>query len=276
MSEQAPIISAGAVTRPNLDPAAQAELQNALAMLDDGGGLLVRLADLMGNLMGRGVRMGVRGLGVAPSFQAAFQGIAEAALRRAFDVAILGLPSGAFDRPRRRMARPIVMLSGAMGGFAGLPGLAPDVTVTTIAILRQIARIAQEEGENLADPEARRACLQIFALRAEHANMTGSELGYFSARLALQGRPLVLLLNEVAASYGFTLSQKLTLQAVPVVGALAGAALNRAFLIYYEEAARAHFIIRRLERRYGQDTIQRAAVLVRVPESNFTSGTGST
>ncbi len=269
MSEQAPAMPGGAIAQITLDPASEAELQNALAVLDSGGGLLVRLADLLGNLMGRGVRMSVRSLGMAPSFQAAFQGIVEAALRRAFDIAIFGLPSVPSGRRRHHMARPAVMLSGALGGFVGLPGLMPDVTVTTVAILRQIARIAQEEGEDLADPETRRACLQVFTLRTEHGTIAGSELGYFSARMAMQGRPLVLLLNEVAATYGLALSRKLALQAVPVIGALAGATLNRAFLVYYEEAARAHFVIRRLERYYGRDMVRSAAFSIRAPESNF-------
>jgi EcsC protein family len=258
MSEQIPMPSGAAMTTNALDNGARAELRHALAVLDGGGGLIVRLADLLGDVMGRGVRLGVRGLGMAPTLQAGFQGVAEAALRRAFDVAILGMDTPkitASQIRRRRMAQPMVMLSGAVGGFMGLPGLLPDATVTTLAIIREIAHIAQEEGEDLSDPDTRRACLQVFALRTERGTIAGSEMGYFSARLVMQGRPLVLLMSEVAASYGVTLSQKLTFQSIPVIGALSGAALNRAFLAHYQEAARAHFVVRRLERRYGSEAV---------------------
>jgi hypothetical protein len=267
MSEQTPAMSGGAMTASGLDAASRKELRQALAVLDGGGGLVVRLADMLGDVMGRGVRMGARGLGMASSLQAGFQGVAAAALQRAFDVAVLGMaPPNAGPR-RRRIAQPVVMLSGAAGGFAGLAGLIPDATVTTLAILREIGRTAQEEGEDLNDPDTRRACLQVFALRTERGTIAGSELGYFSARLVMQGRPLVLLLSEVAASYGLTLSQKLMLQAVPVLGALTGATLNRAFLTHYQEAARAHFVVRRLERRYGLEAVRVAAASIHSPSS---------
>jgi hypothetical protein len=265
MSEQTPATSGGVVTTSELDVLSRTELRRALAVLDGGGGLIVRLADMLGDVMGRGVRMGVRGLGMAPSFQAGFQGVATAALQRAFDVAVLGMAPPQAGPRRRRIARPVVMLSGAVGGFAGLAGLIPDATVTTLAILREIARTAQEEGEDLTDSDTRNACLQVFALRTERGTIAGSDLGYFSARLVMQGRPLVLLLSEVAASYGVTLSQKLMLQAVPVLGALSGAALNRAFLAHYQEAARAHFVVRRLERRYGSDAVRVAAAAIQAP-----------
>ncbi len=263
MSEHMP--PPGAMTVTTLDAASRAELQHALAVLEQGGGLIVRLADLLGDVMGRGVRFGVRSLGMAPGLQAGVQGIAEAALRRAFDIAILGIgaPQAVPSRSRRRLAQPLVMLSGAVGGFIGLPGLLPDATVTTLTILREIARIAQEEGENLSDLDTRRACLEVFALRTEHGTIAGSETGYFSERVVMQGRPLMLLLNEVAASYGVTLSQKFTLQSIPVVGALSAAMLNRAFLAHYREAARAHFVVRRLERRYGSETVRAVSVSIK-------------
>jgi hypothetical protein len=45
-------------------------------------------------------------------------------------------------------------------------------------------------------------------------------------------------------------------QAVPVIGALGGAAVNYAFIDHFQEIARAHFAVRRLERRYGKDTVR--------------------
>ncbi len=270
MSEQVAAASGTAVAAGELDAASRMELRRALAVLDGGGGLLVRLADLLGDFMGRGVRMGARGLGMAPSLQAGFQGVAEAALQRAFDIAVLGMGGPQIEPRRRRLTRPVVILSGAAGGFVGLSGFLPDATVTTLAIIREIARTAQEEGEDLNDLDTRRACLQVFALRTERGTIAGSELGYFSARLVMQGRPLVLLLSEVAARYGVTLSQKVALQAIPVVGALSGAALNGAFLAHYQEAARAHFVVRRLERQYGLEAVRRAAPSsIHVPSPNF-------
>ena len=43
-----------------------------------------------------------------------------------------------------------------------------------------------------------------------------------------------------------------------VAGALGGAGVNYAFIDHFQEVARAHFTVRRLERRYGKDTVRAA------------------
>jgi hypothetical protein len=259
MSEQQ-MAASQTMTVAELDPVARAELTKALAQLERGSGVLVRMADLLGAAMGRSVRLGARTLGIAPDVEAKVRGLAGAALRRAFDVAVLRMA----PNPARPAAPPgvtsaVVMMSGAVGGFLGMGGFLPDVTVTTLAIMRAIARIAQEEGEDLDDDDTRRACLQVFALTPGGGEASESELGYFSARLMMQGRPMVMLFSEVASRYGLTVSQKFALQAVPVFGAISGAALNAAFLRHYRDLARAHFVVRRLERSFGAASVRRAA-----------------
>ena len=246
-----------AVTVRRVLPAtAQAELAVAAARLRTGGGMLFRMADLMGGAMGRSVRLGARTLGLAPDIESKVRDLAGLALRRAFDIAVVRLKDETTPNPA--VTRAVVIASGAVGGFLGMGGFLPDVSVTTLVIMRSIARIAQEEGEDLADEETRRACLQVFALAPGGDTTTESDFGYFSARLMAQGRPIVFMIGEVAGRYGLSLSQKLALQAVPIVGAVSGAALNNAFLGHYREAARAHFVVRRLERAFGVEEVRRA------------------
>jgi hypothetical protein len=45
-------------------------------------------------------------------------------------------------------------------------------------------------------------------------------------------------------------------QAVAVLGAVGGAALNLAFAEHFQELARGHFTVRRLERGYGSDIVR--------------------
>ncbi len=247
-----------------LSAGARSELQRVLEQLESGRGVLVRLADLMGGAVGQATRLGVRGLGLAPGLQLKLRGVAESAISRAFDVAVLGLGQPAapvlgrtgVGRTARqpwqdRATQGAVAVSGALGGFAGLGGLLPDIGFTTMTIMREIARIAREEGEDLSTPDARRACLEVFALKPVAASSEESELGYFSARAVLRGRPVVMLLSEVASHYGLALSRKVALQMMPIAGALCGASLNAAFLQHYRSLARAHFTIRRLERQHG-------------------------
>ncbi|MFT9090006.1 MAG: EcsC family protein [Gluconacetobacter sp.] len=274
-----------------LDAPAIAELQRALEKVESGRGVLVRLADLMGGAVGQAAMLGMRGLGMAPTMQAKLKGIAETAISRAFDVAIVGMTplkgeqvvsdssspaSAALSSSAPGVKAPLappawrgpalqaaVTVSGAVGGFAGLAGLLPDITFTTMAIMREIARIAREEGEDLSSQDARRACLEVFALRAfpVGASDDESELGYFSARAMLRGRPVVMLVSEVASHYGLGLSRKLAVQMMPVAGALCGASLNVAFLAHYRALARAHFTIRRLEREHGPEVRRTAESL---------------
>ncbi len=254
----------------------QEELVAALRSLRRGRGLLVRVADVLGLALGSAgglaTRFVSRAVGRGGSNRAGLatklRGIGEAALARAFDVAVMGVRETAEYGPPSRvtqgMTRAAVTLSGAVGGFYGVAGMLPDAGFTTLAIMRDIARIAHEEGEDLRDEDARRACLEVFLLSPDARlgeDGTDSDLSYFSARLLLQGRPVVALLSQAGARYGVVLSDKLAVQAVPVVGAMCGAAINAAFLSHFRDLARAHFTLRRLERAYGATRVRAAAAL---------------
>jgi hypothetical protein len=45
---------------------------------------------------------------------------------------------------------------------------------------------------------------------------------------------------------------------VPVAGAISGALLNLVFMNHFQDIAKGHFIVRRLERRHGAETIRNA------------------
>jgi hypothetical protein len=51
-------------------------------------------------------------------------------------------------------------------------------------------------------------------------------------------------------------SQKFAAQAIPIIGAMGGAAVNLAFLQHFEQIARGHFAVRRLERVYGAELVR--------------------
>ena len=168
-----------------LTPESRRELEAALKRLQSGRGLIVRLADLLGGAVNRMGRYGLRRLGMSTGLANKFSGVAEAALARAYDVAILGLSGPASGSPQ--ITRAGVMVSGATSGFIGMGGFLPDATFTTLAIMREIARIARNEGEDLSSEDARRACLEVFAFKSAAEEDDESELGYFSARLIFQG-----------------------------------------------------------------------------------------
>jgi len=76
----------------------------------------------------------------------------------------------------------------------------------------------------------------------------------------------VRLLAQIASRFGLVVSQKVAAQAIPVLGAIGGAAVNAAFVDHFQTLARGHFIVRRLERTYGKGTVRRAYNQIRVSE----------
>jgi len=69
-----------------------------------------------------------------------------------------------------------------------------------------------------------------------------------------EGAPvLVRFIAQVASRFGVVVTQKVAAQTVSVVGALGGAAVNYAFIEHFQEVARGHFTVRRLEREHFQE-----------------------
>jgi hypothetical protein len=62
--------------------------------------------------------------------------------------------------------------------------------------------------------------------------------------------------GAIAARFGAPVGLKLSAQAIPLVGAAAGVAINLAFLEHFRGVARGHFTVRRLEREHGRAMVQ--------------------
>ncbi len=61
-------------------------------------------------------------------------------------------------------------------------------------------------------------------------------------------------------------AQKAAAQAVPVQGAISGAAVNSLFMDHFQGLAQGHFTVRRLERTYGKGTVRLAYEQIRAGE----------
>ena len=200
----------------------------------------------------------------------------QAALTRALRYVLRTIPKEGRN-PETGTHKALAVLSGAMGGALGLSAVLVELPLSTTIMLRSIARIAQSEGEDLQDPEAALACLQVFALGGRTGSDNLHEIGYFAVRAAMArsvtralqqiaGRgvvdesasAIVRLLAQIGARFGVVVSQKLAAQAVPVLGAIGGATINVAFIDHFQTLARGHFTVRRLERTYGPGTVRRA------------------
>ena len=171
--------------------------------------------------------------------------------------------------------KALATASGAAGGAFGLATLPLELPVSTIIMLRSIADTAREQGEDLSDPEAALSCMQVFALGGMSGSADASESGYFAVRGMLaksvteaarfiaertavkEGSPVLLrFITQVASRFELVVTQKVAAQALPLIGALGGAAVNYVFIAHFQEVARGHFTVRRLERQYGKTIVR--------------------
>jgi len=135
---------------------------------------------------------------------------------------------------------------GAAGGFGGLPTALAELPVTTTLLLRVIEGVAVEYGFDPGADSVRFDCVQVFASAGPLEHDDGADLAFLSARVALTGATVQAVLARVAPRLAIVLGQKLAVQAVPVLGAVAGAATNYAYTSYYTDMAHVHFGLRRL------------------------------
>ena len=241
----------------------RAALMAAKALLEHPG-LPARLAALVGMPV-------EKALGLLPERWSEAIGVATTrSLDAALHIALTTLDDVPRGRSRERWHKLAVAATGAGGGAFGLIGLPVELPVSTTIMLRSIADIARSEGETLGAPDTRMACLEVFALGGPTRADDASESSYFVVRAALarsiaeaaayvaqrgvaeQGAPaLVRLIAQVASRFGTTVSQKVAAQAVPIVGAAGGVAINLLFMDHFQDMARGHFTVRRLERAYS-------------------------
>jgi hypothetical protein len=251
-----------------------ADLRRARSLLEHPG-----IAIRVSNLVGKPVE---RAIAVLP--QRAQELVASAtrsALDKALGLALRTLDGSAAAAPARWRHRGMVWASGAVGGAFGLAGLPFELPVSTMVMLRSIADHARSHGEDLATPEARLNCLLVFALGGASRSDDASETGYFGVRAALaravseaaeylagrtaarsaaeKGAPvLVRLVASLAARFQVPVTEKILMQAVPLIGAASGALINDLFITHFQDVAWGHFALRRLERKYGAEEVRAA------------------
>ena len=243
------------------------DLRRAIACLE-GSSFAQRLTDAIG----RPVAALSWGLPVSARRVVAYA--SEKALSGALKLALRTIDLRRSARPSANRAHKFAAAaSGALGGAFGLAALPVELPLSTTILLRSIAEIAREEGEDLSAPQAAVACIEVFALGGKQDEETTFESGYFAVRAALaksvtdsarfvasQGvgasAPLAArFISQIAARFGVVVSEKLAAQSAPVIGAIGGAAVNAAFAEHFQTLARGHFIVRRLEREHGASLV---------------------
>jgi hypothetical protein len=201
--------------------------------------------------------------------------VIESAILKCLAIAIDSLEGMPPSPPSRWFPRLTAGVAGGLGGLLGALALPIELPLTTTLMLQSIADIARHQGEDLARPEARLACLEVFAL-ANRRSGKRADLGYYATRstlahLAADITAIIVqrqtvdptspvatrIASEIASRFGIAVSERVAASALPVIGALGGATVNMMFMTHFQQIAEGHFTVRRLERRYGCDVVRR-------------------
>ena len=191
-------------------------------------------------------------------------------LETALDAALMTFGKKGQLKSRDIWHKIAVVASGAGGGAFGLPALVIELPVSTTIMLRSIADIARSEGEDISLAESKLACLEVFAfggrtskddaakVRASLAKAVSEAAEFIAEReIAKEGAPVIVrLISKIATRFSVNVSEKAAAQAIPALGAVGGALINLAFIDHFQDIARGHFTVRRLERICGTKIVQ--------------------
>lgn len=235
---------------PNLPAIAAPDRRAELTALAD------RLARANGPVMGLILKLGTRLEGRMASLPDGMRQQLDAAAERALSVAF-GIAAQGDKGPDLGRNAPLAaaVLTGAAGGAGGIATAIAELPVSVTVILHAIRKEARAAGFDPDDPAIKAECLRVFGAGSPVAGDDGVNTAFFSARLAVSGPALTQLIRTVAPRLAAAMGQKLVAQAVPVLGAVAGAALNAAFLTWYREVAAVRFALLRLAEQHGVEQI---------------------
>lgn len=232
--------------------------------------LLARVTELIGTPIEKGIDCLPRG------WKKKITTITQAVLMKSLDAALLTMHK---SKPGKHetLHKIAVGSTGAIAGTFGLASLAIELPISTGIILRSIAEIAHSEGHDLAQLATRLSCLEVFALGGPSKQDDAVNTGYWSVRVALAkalpemlenltarglgeaaAGQLTKFITLIAARFSIVVAEEAAARAIPaVVGAISAASLNVAFMHFYQELAKGHFAIKRLEKQYGTEAVKR-------------------
>ena len=244
------------------------ELFRAMLLLENPS-IAAKITNFIGKPIEKGLEM------LPASWHEKIGAVTQASLLKATDAAIFTMKDKPNEGASNWWHKIGVAVSGGAGGFFGLPALALELPISTTIMLRSIADIARAEGESIHDIQTKLACLEVFALGGESKLDDATESGYFVIRAALaksvseateflavktlaeEGAPaLIRFIVNIAERFSIQVTEKVAAQAIPAIGAVGGVIINSIFIDHFQDMAKGHFAVRRLEKKYGAEEIK--------------------
>lgn len=266
-------------------------LKKAVAILESPP-IIARLSNMLGSPLEAAVKK------LPPSVSGKLNSAVEAALHKAADIALRSLDNDPNKSASTKLHKLYAASSGAVGGAFGFTSLLVELPVSVTIMMRSVADVARSEGFDLTDLTTKRNCIEVFALGGVTNKDDAADTGYYLSRsfltesmrqlskelteiAAKQGTKgvgfvapnqaakwLSDIIEKVASRFGIVITNKFAVQAVPIIGAVTGATINTLFTNFYQDMARGHFIIKRLENKYGADKVKTEYVSICSNQTN--------
>ncbi|MBO9473524.1 EcsC family protein [Shimia sp. R10_1] len=135
---------------------------------------------------------------------------------------------------------------GAAGGAGGVTSSLAELPITVTVLLRAIQGVAAQYGFDPSQESVRFDCVRVLAANGPFEEDRGADLAMLEQRAGLAVGGAKWISSVIVPRLAPVLGQKLAAQAVPVIGAAAGAATNYAYTSYYQDITHVHFGLRKL------------------------------
>jgi hypothetical protein len=267
-------------TPPVIGPLSNTEMRDlarAKSLLGSPG-LAMRLANLAGTPLEKGFAL------LPKNWTNVVNKAARAALLKALGLAVATLGRRNQRGSREFFHKVLAGTSGGIGGAFGLAALPVELPISTAIMLRSIADVARSEGHDLSNIETKLACLEVFALGSQEGGAEAAQSAYWATRAAMSqamseaasylaqkgvvretAPAIARFIGQIAARFGVVVSEEAAAKALPVLGAVGGGTINVMFISHFQDMARGHFIIKRLEAAHGQERIRAAYEQLTLP-----------
>ncbi|OCL17785.1 EcsC family protein [Gilliamella sp. wkB171] len=256
------------------------DLQTAVALLESPS-IIARMSSLIGSPLEEAVKK------LPTAVSKKVNNIIGSALHKAADAALWSLDNEPNRSASTKLHKLYAATSGALGGAFGFTSLFIELPISTTIIMRAVADVARSEGFDLNLFTTKTACVEVFALGANtKTDDNSTDTGYYLSRSFMTksmnhlskelaeiatkhgagtithishnqaGKWFSKLIETVASQFGIVITNKFAAQVVPIIGAITGATMNTLFTSFYQDMARGHFIIKRLEAKYGYEHVK--------------------
>lgn len=246
------------------------DLQVAKNMLENPG-LAPRLTEIIGGPIEKGFTL------LPDGWRDTLQAVSKKSMLSALEIASNTMGEQSDGQGSDLAHKIAVGATGGIGGLFGLPAMAWELPLSTTIMLRSMLDVARCEGHSPHELETRIGCLEVFALGGSTPKDDAVDSAYWSVRSGLaaavsdavayitkngfttEGAPaLAKLVAAISARFGVIVSEQAAAKAVPVLGAAAGSAINVLFMDHFQQMARGHFIVKRLEKKYSAEGVEEA------------------